>query len=98
VPPYESAQVRLQCAEKQMEVIGHQHVCVDFHMEQSATLRELVEKGLIISCVVEDTSSLVAAIHDVTPHAWFFYANRSRHKNSMPNRVLKVNSKGLTPI
>jgi len=51
------------------EVIGHQHVCVDFHVEQSTALRELVEKGLIVSSVVEDTSSLVAAIHDVTPHA-----------------------------
>ena len=54
-------------------------------MEQSATLRELVEKGLIVSSVVEDMSSLVAAIHDVTLHAWFLYANRARHKNSIPN-------------
>jgi len=68
-----------------MEAIGHQHVCVDFHVEQSAALRELVEKELIVSSVVEDIPSLVAAIHDVTLHAWFFYANRARHKNSVPN-------------
>ena len=44
LPLHESAQVRLQCAEKQMEVIGHQHVCVDFYVEQSTALRELVQK------------------------------------------------------